>query len=179
MWLVDCVTLPRRLFSPLHGSPPSSQGFSSSILLNRHSHFFTAVVPPLRHARIQILPFMASYPSQVRALYRSILRELPRRSLSSRSLLHQRIRRFFSMGGPLSPSPSSSSSPKVTATTTTSQLQQAQQFLHYVRAQRMYATLLERYNPSLAMEHMADEERVRLTARRVGLGLPEEVEGKY
>jgi len=42
----------------------------------------------------------------------------------------------------------------------------------------MYATLLERYNPSLAMEHMADEERVRLTARRVGLGLPEEVEGK-
>jgi hypothetical protein len=43
----------------------------------------------------------------------------------------------------------------------------------------MYAALLERYNPSLATEHMADEERIRLSARRVGLGLPEEVEGNH
>lgn len=35
----------------------------------------------------------------------------------------------------------------------------------------MYATLLERYNPGMNME---DEERVRLTARRVGMDLPEE-----
>lgn len=33
----------------------------------------------------------------------------------------------------------------------------------------MYATLLERYNPGMNME---DEERTRLTARRVGMNLP-------
>jgi ATP synthase assembly factor FMC1 len=35
----------------------------------------------------------------------------------------------------------------------------------------MYATLLERYNPGMNMD---EEERVRLTARRVGMDLPEE-----
>jgi len=35
----------------------------------------------------------------------------------------------------------------------------------------MYATLLERYNPNI---DMGDEERVRLTARRVGMNLPQE-----
>ena len=35
----------------------------------------------------------------------------------------------------------------------------------------MYATLLERYNPGMSMD---EEERVRLTARRVGMELPEE-----
>ena len=43
--------------------------------------------------------------------------------------------------------------------------------MQYVRAQRMYATLLERYNPGMGMD---EEERVRLTARRVGMDLPEE-----
>lgn len=35
----------------------------------------------------------------------------------------------------------------------------------------MYATLLERYNPGMNMD---EEERVRLTARRVGMDLPQE-----
>lgn len=35
----------------------------------------------------------------------------------------------------------------------------------------MYATLLERYNPGANME---EEERVHLTARRVGMELPVE-----
>ena len=39
----------------------------------------------------------------------------------------------------------------------------------------MYATLLERYNPGMGMD---EEERVRLTARRVGMDLPEEWTGK-
>lgn len=38
----------------------------------------------------------------------------------------------------------------------------------------MYTTLLERYNPSLRME---TEDRVRLSARRVGLNMPAEWEG--
>lgn len=37
----------------------------------------------------------------------------------------------------------------------------------------MYATLLERYNPGMNMD---EEERVRLTARRVGMELPNEYE---
>ncbi|KAJ4295144.1 hypothetical protein N0V90_007154 [Kalmusia sp. IMI 367209] len=52
-----------------------------------------------------------------------------------------------------------------------SQMQQAEQFIQYVQAQRMYATLIERYNPGMGM---SEEERVRLSARRVGMDLPPE-----
>ena len=55
------------------------------------------------------------------------------------------------------------------------QAEEAEQFVNYVRAQRMYATLLERYNPGMNMD---EEERVRLTARRVGMDLPVEVQVK-
>jgi ATP synthase assembly factor FMC1 len=48
---------------------------------------------------------------------------------------------------------------------------QAEQFVQYVQAQRMYATLIERYNPGMGM---SEEERVRLSARRVGVNLPTE-----
>ncbi|KAI9699988.1 MAG: hypothetical protein M1836_002522 [Candelina mexicana] len=101
---------------------------------------------------------MASSPSHLRALYRSILRELPSRPLSTPSPLQQRIRNSFS-----------------TATSTeknTSRIQEAEQHIQYVKAQRMYATLLERYNPGMGMD---EEERVRLTARRVGMDLPPEL----
>lgn len=37
----------------------------------------------------------------------------------------------------------------------------------------MYAMLLDRYNPGMEMD---DEERVRLTARRVGMELPDDVD---
>ena len=50
-------------------------------------------------------------------------------------------------------------------------IEQADQYLQYVKAQRMYATLLERYNPGMGMD---EEERIRLTARRVGMDLPVE-----
>lgn len=39
----------------------------------------------------------------------------------------------------------------------------------------MYVTLLERYNPGANMD---EEERVRLSARRVGMEMPEEWYGK-
>lgn len=48
-------------------------------------------------------------------------------------------------------------------------LQAADQFVQYVRAQRMYTTLIERYNPGM---NLTDEDRVRLSARRVGMNLP-------
>ncbi|KAG9231101.1 hypothetical protein BJ875DRAFT_487330 [Amylocarpus encephaloides] len=101
---------------------------------------------------------MAS-PVKLRSIYRSFLRELPSRPLAERSKspLQARIRNTIA---------SKSATP----------IEQAEQFLQYVKAQRMYATLLERYNPGMNME---EEERIRLTAKRVGMELPVEflVEG--
>lgn len=52
-------------------------------------------------------------------------------------------------------------------------MEEGEQYVQYARAQRIYATLLERYNPGIGSP-MDEEERVRLTARRVGMDLPEE-----
>lgn len=95
---------------------------------------------------------MSANSTKIRSIYRSLLRELPSRGLESRSPLQERIRTTL-------------------ATNSTTPIEQAEQFLQYVKAQRMYATLLERYNPGMNMD---EEERVRLTARRVGLDLPDE-----
>jgi ATP synthase assembly factor FMC1 len=97
----------------------------------------------------------SSNPQKLRAIYRAFLRELPSRGLHARSPLQERIRTTLT---------SSSVTP----------VEQAEQFLQYVKAQRMYATLLERYNPGMNMD---EEERVKLTARRVGVELPEEYVG--
>lgn len=112
-------------------------------------------------------PKMAQTP-QIRSIYRRLLRELPstpqttrtqHQKLSSPSKLQQRIRCT------LSRSPTNGSAQ--------SQLQQAEQFIQYVQAQRTHSTLLERYNPGMGM---TEEERVRLSARRVGMNLPVEFE---
>ncbi|KAI1141235.1 hypothetical protein F5Y05DRAFT_255323 [Hypoxylon sp. FL0543] len=101
-----------------------------------------------------------SNPSQLRSLYRSLLRELPPKTLPSssssraRSPLHQRLRESFSGDAPHEHA-----------------VAQADQLVQYLRAQRQYTTLLERYNPGMNMD---EEERVRLTARRVGMDLPVE-----
>lgn len=91
-----------------------------------------------------------------RSAYRSLLRELPPRPLlrSPRSPLHTRLRAAFSSEGSADPA-------------------LAEQFAAYLRSQRMYAVLLDRYNPGMNMD---EEERVRLTARRVGMGLPQTFE---
>lgn len=88
-----------------------------------------------------------------RTLYRALLRELPPRPVleSPRTPLHNRIRTTFANPG------------SETAA-------QGEQFVAYLRAQRTYGVLLERYNPGMGMD---EEERVRLSARRVGLDLPE------
>ncbi|KAI1303994.1 hypothetical protein F5Y03DRAFT_180061 [Xylaria venustula] len=98
-----------------------------------------------------------SQAARLRSLYRSFLRELPPRPLSStdaRSPLHQKLRQSFSNGA---------SQDNAT--------HQAEQLIQYLAAQRQYTTLLERYNPGMNME---EEERIRLSARRVGMDLPKE-----
>lgn len=100
-------------------------------------------------------------PSTIRSLYRSLLRELPPRPLllSPRSPLHQRLRDAFH----------APPAPAVDAAAT------AEQALAFLRAQRTYTALLERYNPGMGM---GEDERVRLTARRVGMNLPIEYAGE-
>ncbi|KAJ4991941.1 FMC1 protein family [Stagonosporopsis vannaccii] len=108
---------------------------------------------------------------QLRSLYRRLLRELPRKpqttrtahqKLSAASPLQQRLRLHFSQAPPAS-------------ATAESQTAQAEMFVQYAQAQRMYATLIERYNPGMGM---SEEERVRLSARRIGMNLPVEFEGE-
>ncbi|CAI7649341.1 unnamed protein product [Penicillium bialowiezense] len=92
-----------------------------------------------------------------RTTYRALLRELPRRSINTPSPLHQRLRDIFR---------------SVPASTNEQSLrvQEADQLAQYARAQRTYCELLERYNPGMSMD---EEEKIRLTARRVGFDLPE------
>lgn len=103
-------------------------------------------------------------PEKLRALYRAFLRELPPRPVLARrrSPVHQRLREHFHHPASISPAVGGSEQSAVA---------QAEQYLAYVRAQRTYVTLLERYNPGMGMD---EEERVRLTARRVGMDLPVE-----
>jgi len=98
-------------------------------------------------------------PATIRTLYRSLLRELPPRPLLAqpRAPLHSHLRSFFAN------QPSAGAAELRAA--------QATQYLAYLRAQRKYVELLEQYNPGMGMDQ---EERVRLSARRVGMNLPVE-----
>ena len=122
---------------------------------------FAASNSPFRLILQNCNTIMPVNTSQVRSLYRSILRELPHRPISSPSPLHRRIRSTFS-------------TTSFTPEQLSSQIDQGQQFVQYAKAQRLYATLLERYNPGMGID---EEERVRLTMRRVGMQVPEEFKG--
>lgn len=91
-----------------------------------------------------------------RSLYRSLLGQLPPRPLLAAppSPLQARLRAAFA--GPPPPRAACARA-------------QAQQLVSYLRAQQAYLGLVARYNPGLELD---DDDRVRLTARRVGLDLP-------
>lgn len=131
-------------------------------------------------------------PSHLRSLYRSFLRELPLLPTAASSPLHQRLRTTFSEplhhddNATSSSSSSEQNVPSPTRSTLPEKVQEGEQYLSYLRAQRTYLTLLERYNPGVAMDagrsygadtgddgaQDEDRERVRATARRVGMTLP-------
>ncbi|KAJ9626781.1 hypothetical protein H2204_009926 [Knufia peltigerae] len=100
--------------------------------------------------------------SHTRSLYRRLLRELPPlptpRHKHPKTPIHASIRSHFSQ-------PLANASPEYA----NARRQEAEQFITYLRAQRTYNVLLQRYNPGMNMD---EEERVRLTARRVGMELP-------
>ncbi|EHA48588.1 hypothetical protein MGG_00812 [Pyricularia oryzae 70-15] len=104
-------------------------------------------------------------PTAIRSLYRSLLRALPARQhilSSDPTPLHRTLRAQFRQPSPGAEPPS----PRA--------IEQARQYAAYFSAQRTYTALLERYNPGMGMD---EEERVRLTARRVGMDLPVEFDG--
>ncbi|KAK5086633.1 hypothetical protein LTR64_000617 [Lithohypha guttulata] len=106
--------------------------------------------------------------AHARSLYRAIMRELPQSARTSiktsPSPLRSSIRKHFVN----SPSASSSSSSPEALLARRQEMEQA---IKYLKAQRTYVALLERYNPGM---DMSEEDRVRLTARRVGMDMPEE-----
>lgn len=112
---------------------------------------------------------MAAAAPNLRSLYRRFLRELPVRKpslLANPSPMQKHIRTDISA----QTSPDSSSlSHQIQSKSPESRVQEAEQYLQFIQQQRLYATLVERYNPGMNME---EEERVRLTARRVGMELP-------
>ncbi|TIA03612.1 hypothetical protein D6C82_01687 [Aureobasidium pullulans] len=127
-------------------------------------------------------------PTTLRSLYRSLLRELPPRTSATPSPLSTHLRQTFASTPattPLSPitkaslSDSQSTSSQIASSsgldgigatkTLRQKVDEAEQLAIYLKAQRMYVTLVERYNPGT---NMNEEERVRLTARRVGMDLP-------
>nr|POE74680.1 hypothetical protein CFP56_37211 [Quercus suber] len=120
---------------------------------------------------------MAVYAPQARALYRRFLRELPSRTpsiLANPSPIQMQIRSDIAATSSSSSSTSSAIAPSLRiqlAKAPEQRLAEAEQYVHYLRAQRQYITLVERYNPGMNMD---EEERVRLSARRVGINLPVE-----
>jgi ATP synthase assembly factor FMC1 len=130
---------------------------------------------------------MAQAP-KLRSLYRQLLRELPiptnspatassalpARSkpsiLSHPSPIKTRIRSSFT-----SPTSPIGTVAERSEAYVAGRVQEAEQYIQYLRAQRTYTTLLERYNPGADMD---EEERVRLTARRVGMEMPVEFKVK-
>ena len=118
----------------------------------------------------QLFPLLSQMepPAHARALYRALLRELPPRAPKQPpSPLRASIKHHFQA---TARQPSAASPEYALA-----RRQEMDQAIQYLRAQRMYGTLLERYNPGM---DMSDEERVRLSARKVGLDMPEEWYGK-
>jgi ATP synthase assembly factor FMC1, mitochondrial len=106
---------------------------------------------------------MAVPSTQARSLYRRFLREMPARSpslLSNPSPMQKHIR------ADIAQQPTSSQTQPAQR-----RLEEAEQFVQYLKAQRMYTTLLERYNPGM---NMAEEDRVKATGRRVGMEMPVE-----
>ncbi|KAJ6119339.1 hypothetical protein N7523_003619 [Penicillium sp. IBT 18751x] len=113
-----------------------------------------------------------NFTNQARSTYRALLRELPNRRLSTPSPLHQRIRAIFRSEPEATKADSTAlpfSLPK-TDEERALRIQEAEQMAQYARAQRTYSALLERYNPGMSLD---EEEKIRLTARRVGMDLPD------
>ncbi|KAL1297427.1 hypothetical protein AAFC00_004957 [Neodothiora populina] len=137
------------------------------------------------HHRVSLTPSnkrtgpasLLSHPSPLQTHIRTTLLSPPSTS-SPASAADQRTTptsplTTATLSDPLSPSSKFNAESGIHAKTQAQRLHEAEQFVSYVQAQREYLSLLERYNPGANMD---EEERVRLSARRVGMELPVEVD---
>ncbi|KAK9236296.1 hypothetical protein V1525DRAFT_451391 [Lipomyces kononenkoae] len=141
-------------------------------------------------------------------VYRSLLQELSEWMSSARSqhppAVSQLLQQTLDMSAPPPPSPTHTTNSESASNNRLDQLHQqlkmvmreqfravaeghqgkeaemksrdAIEILTYLRSQRTYKTLLDKYNPTSTLE---DHERIRLTARRVGLELPKEIQERW
>lgn len=123
---------------------------------------------PFSTPNLIIVSVIMEAAAHARSLYRALLRELPTHTIKqSASPLRLSIRTHFQS---LTDLPTTASPEYALA-----RRQEMEQAVQYLRAQRTYGALLERYNPGA---DMSEEDRVRLTARRVGMDMPESWYGK-
>jgi ATP synthase assembly factor FMC1 len=117
-----------------------------------------------------------SYQPRLRSLYRRFLRELPAPTVTPNALSKSKPS-ILSHPSPVQKRIRTSFAEPHNTTAPESRIHEAEQYVHYLKSQRTYATLVERYNPGMNMD---EEERVRLSARRVGMEMPVEfgVNGK-
>jgi ATP synthase assembly factor FMC1 len=124
-----------------------------------------------QYEKVHLTTKMASQAPHLRSIYRRFLREMPTRTpslLANPSPLQKHIRTdITATSSPDSPSLAHQLKTK----SAEARVHEAEQYLQFVQQQRLYSTLVERYNPGM---DMTEEERVRLTARRVGMELPVE-----
>ncbi|KAK9367362.1 hypothetical protein V1509DRAFT_627105 [Lipomyces kononenkoae] len=141
-------------------------------------------------------------------VYRSLLQELSEWMSAARSLhppaVSQLLQQTLDMSAPPPPAPTQSTNSESLSDNRLNQLHQqlknvmreqfrsvaeehqgkeaemktrdAIEILTYLRSQRTYKTLLDKYNPTSTLE---DHERIRLTARRVGLELPKDIQERW
>jgi len=94
-------------------------------------------------------------PMSTKRAYRAILREIYKASISPRSTRSRTTAANLRL---------------VLESTKSSDFDHnTQNVVTFLRSQRMYKTLLDRYNP---LVDLTDEERIEATARRVGLNMP-------
>ncbi|KAF2720166.1 hypothetical protein K431DRAFT_95926 [Polychaeton citri CBS 116435] len=116
-------------------------------------------------------------PTHLRSLYRRFLRELPVRQpsiLANPSPIQKHIRADFSTPPFANVDTAASGSASLQSQLSkpaARRVAEAEQHLQYLASQREYLSLMERYNPGM---NMNEEEKIRLTARRVGMDLPVE-----
>jgi ATP synthase assembly factor FMC1, mitochondrial len=115
---------------------------------------------------------------QIKSLYRRLLRELPIPGTTTATAALPKNSKPSHLSHPTPIKHRLRNSIQTSSVSTKKEsidhhIQVTEQFVQYLKAQRTYATLVERYNPGL---NMNDAERVRLSARRIGMNLPVEFE---
>lgn len=128
----------------------------------------------LRPQRVRILSSLSLIcPESIRSLpsldYIQLIMTQVQTKLSLYRGLYREFRRVSQLGQGTAPDFLNMLRTSFSKEATPKELHDASEILLFMRSQRTYNDLLERYNPGATM---TQAERTRLTARRVGLNMP-------